>query len=208
MSRGPTGTIHLVRAVPQPRGDGRDHAEALGDSPLGEAGPSDQPSWQGLSWHERALCGRRWSVIGLPDGIDPLGAQRHRLCQSCWVIVEGWLSPPPPAAGEDSVAAWLLTTVLRVGEALVEEVPVPRMEALRRRIRAEVKAAVGGSVSTRAISPSTLWVSSGLVNGAKTPERWAADIQAGLERLQSFQDGEDVPPASWRGRWSEIAQHP
>jgi hypothetical protein len=104
------------------------------------------------------------------------------------------------------VAAWLLRTVLQFGEAMLEGVPVPRMQALRARVRSDIKAAVGGSVTTRTVGPTTLWVSSGLVNGAKTPERWQAEMRAGMERMEAAGRGEVLAPAAWRRHWSEVTE--
>jgi hypothetical protein len=118
--------------------------------------------------------------------------------------VEGWLQPPPPAAGEDDVVAWIVATVLGGGEAMIDGVPVPRLEGVRRRARAELKAAIGGSVRTAKIGPSTVWVSSRLVNDAKTPERWQVELHAAMQRVSRAQVGRPVEPVRWRRHWSEI----
>lgn len=124
--------------------------------------------------------------------------------RSCWRAVEGWLSPPPPAVGEDDVVRWLVETALEVGEALVEEVPAPRVEAIRRRVRSELKAAIGGSVRTEQIGDDGLWVWSGLVNEAKTAKRWQHELRSAVERIWALDNGMAVEPARWRRRWTDI----
>lgn len=158
------------------------------------------------AWRASTLCGRAWTSTVIQTDLDLLGEHRGRLCQSCWRTVEGWLSPPPPAGGEDGVVHWVVETVLEVGEAMVEGVPIPRIESLRRRVRSEIKAAVGGSVKTSKLGPATLWVSSGLVNGAKTPERWQQELHAAMQRLWASEDGQEIEPPKWRRHWSEIAE--
>ena len=101
---------------------------------------------------------------------------------------------------------WIVSTVLEVGEAMIDGVPVPRIESLRRRVRSELKAAVGGSVHTAKIGPTTMWVSSGVVNDAKTPERWQAEMRAGMQRAWAMKDGQEVEPPRWRRHWSEIEE--
>ena len=88
----------------------------------------------------------------------------------------------------------------------MEGVPVPRIESVRRRVRSELKAAVGGSVRTSKIGPTTLWVSSGIVNDAKTPDRWQAEMRAGMERAWAIENGQEVDPPRWRRHWSEIEE--
>ena len=156
-------------------------------------------------WSARTLCGRaRGPMVVIVDDVDLLGEHRRLVCRSCWRAVEGWLGPPPPAVGEDDVARWLVETALEVGEALVEEVPAPRVEAIRRRVRSELKAAIGGSVRTEQIGDDGLWVWSGLVNDAKTPERWQHEMRTAVERMWALDDGVPLEPARWRRRWTDI----
>jgi hypothetical protein len=84
---------------------------------------------------------------------------------------------------------WVDHAVLEVGEALSEGVPVPRLEALRRRIRSELKATIGGSLQTSRIGPATLSVRSGLVQDAKPPERWQEEMPAGVQRVEDVKAG-------------------
>ena len=205
VSWGPRTTVHLAARASEVRENGP-HGSDLPVDVLSARPLSGHPGWDPAQWKPRALCGRSWSEVGLDGDVDPLGAQRHLLCQSCWLIVEGRLQPPPASDGEDTVAAWLLRTVLQFGEAMLEGVPVPRMQSLRARVRSDIKAAVGGSVTTRTIGPTTLWVSSGLVNGAKTPERWQAEMRAGMERMEAAGRGEVLAPAAWRRHWSEVTE--
>lgn len=166
---------------------------------------TDRDELQGSVWATRTLCGRTWGVLVLDPTLDLFGEDRDLLCQSCWRIVEGWLSSPPPSDGEDEVVAWIVSSVLATGEALVEGVPVPRFEAVRGRVRSEIKRAIGGSVRTAKIGPTSLWVMSRLVVDAKTPERWEAELRAAAERVEGLQAGDAVQPPTWRRHWSEIA---
>ena len=103
----------------------------------------------------RRPCGVHRHCAAVPVGkslptptTDLLSSPEQWMCSSCWRIVEGWLAAPPPVKGEDAVVRWVVNAVLEVGEALIEGVPVPRLEALRRRIRSGLKATIGGSVQT------------------------------------------------------------
>jgi hypothetical protein len=91
---------------------------------------------------------------------------------------------------------------------LVEEVPAPRLEAIRRRVRSGLKAAIGGTVRTEQICNQGLWVRSALVNDAKTPERWQHEMRAAVERMRALDYGAPVEPARWRRRWTDITNPP
>jgi hypothetical protein len=95
------------------------------------------------------LCGRHATSLGVGVDLDVLGADRDRLCRSCWRVVEGWLQPPTAADGEDEVLAWLVETVLRGGSAMIDDVPFGRVRPLRQRAARQIKAAIGGTVRTR-----------------------------------------------------------
>jgi hypothetical protein len=123
----------------------------------------------GMEWPTRTLCGRPFVRILNEPGLDLLGDDAHLVCKSCWRIVEGWLSPPPVAKGESDVLRWMVDAVLETGEAMVEGVPVPRLESFRRRVRSELKSIIRGSVHTHVIGLNALLVRSGLVTDAKTP---------------------------------------
>ncbi|MGH8989077.1 MAG: hypothetical protein ACRDXC_10880 [Acidimicrobiales bacterium] len=71
--------------------------------------------------------------------------------------VERWLSPPPAAVGEDEVVRWLTTAVLEIGEVMVQRVPVPRLEPIRRRVRAALKGHLSRDlvVGAAGIEPTT-----------------------------------------------------
>ena len=156
-------------------------------------------------WQTRTLCGRPSGQLAVDGGgLDLFGKDRGRLCQSCWRTVEGWLSAPPPSTGEGDVIRWVVATVLETGEAMVEGVPVPRLESIRRQIRSELKAAIGGTVRTAKIGQSALWVWSGIVNDAKTPERVQEEMRVAAERMWALDDAQLVEPARWRRTWSEI----
>ena len=137
------------------------------------------------------------------DDVDLLGEHRRLACRSCCGTIEGWLSSPPPAVGEDDVVRWLVETALEVGEALARG-PALRLEAIRRRVRSELKAAIGGSVRTERIGDEGLWVWSGLVNEAKTAERWQHEMRTAVERMWALDNGVPVEPARWRRRWTDI----
>jgi len=158
-------------------------------------------------WRTVTLCGRpRAEIVPDADDVDLLSSQEQWMCSSCWRIVEGWLTAPPPIEGEDAVVRWVVNAVLGVGEALLEGVPVPRLEAIRRRIRREIKATIGGSVQTSRIGPAALWVRSGLVQDAKTPERWQEEMRAGVQGVEDMKAGRPVERPRWRGHWREITE--
>jgi hypothetical protein len=199
-----TDRFHLVQTIP-----GDDAASAVlvdpDDDPAAarpdrSGGDPDRSVWQ-----TRTLCGRPRGHLALDaDGLDLVGKDRGRLCQACWRTVEGWLSAPPPSTGEGEVIRWVVATVLETGEAMVEGVPVPRLESIRRQIRSELKAAIGGTVRTAKMGQSALWVWSGIVNDAKTPERLQEEMRAAAERMWAPDDAPPVEPARWRRTWSEI----
>ena len=193
-----TDKFHLVERRPN-----LDTADTPRDEPEDPSLVGSDP-WLEEVWEPRTLCGRPAGLVSDGDGLDLLGADQRRLCQSCWRAAEGWLCAPGPAHREGEVIAWVVATVLEIGEAMIDGVPLPRFESVRRAIRSQVKAAVGGSVRTAKIGPASLWVWSGLVNDAKTPEARAEEMQAAAERMGMLSQGEPVPPARWRRDWSEI----
>ena len=152
----------------------------------------------------KTLCGRPYVAIVTEPGVDLLGDDAGRMCKSCWRSVERWLSPPPAAVGEDEVIRWLTTAVLEIGEAMVQGVPVPRLEAIRRRVRKELKAAIGGSVNTHVIGRNALWVRSGLVIDAKTPEQWQRELHAAMEEMWAIEVHQPVDAPRWRRHWDDI----
>lgn len=159
------------------------------------------------TWRIQTLCGRpRAEIVPDADDVDLLSSPEQWMCSSCWRIVEGWLAAPPPVEGEDAVLRWVVNAVLEVGEALIEGVPVPRREAFRRRIRSELKATIGGSVQTSRVGPAALWVRSGLVQDAKTPERWHEEMRAGVQRVDDVKAGRPVEQPRWRGHWRVIIE--
>jgi hypothetical protein len=143
-------------------------------------------------------------AIVTEPGMDLLGDDASLVCKSCWRSVERWLSPPPVAEGEDDVVRWIAAVVLETGEALVEGVPVPRLESIRRRVRSELKAAIGGPVQTRVFGRHALWVRSGLVVDAKTRGQWQREMRTAAERMWAIEAGEPVDAPRWRRRWDEI----
>jgi hypothetical protein len=193
-------TVHLAESEAPTRHQiaaWRAHEERL---------PEDAPAEAArvVVWSARTLCGRaRGAVLDDPE-FDLLGEHRGLVCRSCWRTVERWLSPPPLAPGEDEVVHWLVETALAVGEAMVEGVPAPRLEAVRRRARSALKAAVGGSVRTEAIGGHAVWVRSALVIYAKTPERVQEELHTAMERIWAIEDGLPVGSPSWRRRWVDI----
>ncbi|MDQ1442791.1 MAG: hypothetical protein QOG97_3019 [Acidimicrobiaceae bacterium] len=150
------------------------------------------------------LCGREASPMGLDADVEVLGRDRERLCGSCWRIVEGWLEPPGVADGEDAVVAWLVETVLTGGSAMIEDVPVGRVRAIRQRVRREVKAAIGGTVTTALVSPTTIWVYSPLVIDAQTEEQQHRDLRDAMLRLLAGHGGGRVAPPEWQQSWWQV----
>jgi hypothetical protein len=115
------------------------------------------------------FCGRHVLSLGVKVEFEVLGVDRDRLCHSCWRIAEDRLEPPGAADGEDHVVAWLVETVLKGGSATIDDVPFGRVRPLRQRVTRQVKATIGGTVTTAFISLTTIMVYSALVIDAKTP---------------------------------------
>ncbi|MDA8310711.1 MAG: hypothetical protein M0Z46_08870 [Actinomycetota bacterium] len=138
-------------------------------------------------------------------GADLLGDDAGRMCKSCWRSVERWLTPPPPTSGEDDVVRWLTTAVLESGEAMVQGVPMLRLEPIRRRARAALKAAIGGSVNTHVIGRDSLWVRSGVVIDAKTPAQCQHDLRDAMERMWAIESHQPVAAPRWRRHWDDIS---
>ncbi len=155
-------------------------------------------------WAKRTLCGRRVVAIVTEPGLDLLGDDAGLVCKSCWRSVEGWLSPPPAAEGEDKVVRWIVAAVLETGEAMVEGMPVPRLGPIRGLVRSELKRAIGGEVRTVVVGGAALWVRSGLVIDAKTSEQWQQEMYAAVQRVSAIEAGRLVEPARWRRHWHEI----
>ncbi len=189
------GTVHLATRVGE---TGTASARHDADSPRSPTGHATE-GWAGYT-----LCGRPYVAVVTEPGLDLLGDDAAQLCKSCWRSVERWLRPPPAADGEDEVVRWISAAVLETGEAMVEAVPVPRLEAIRRRVRSELKAAIGGSVQTRAFGRGALWVRSGLVIDAKTPEQWQRELHAAAERMWAIEAGQAVGAPRWRRHWNDI----
>ena len=110
--------------------------------------------------------------------------------------------------GESAVLRWIVAAVLETGEAMVEGVPVPRLESFRRRVRSELKSIIRGSVHTHVIGLNALLVRSGLVIDAKTPEQWQKELHAAAERMWAIEAGEPVDTPRWRRRWEDITGIP
>lgn len=189
------GTVHLAE-----HRRGSDLASATPPS-VTDTGP---PRLVAATRAKHTLCGRPYVTIVTEPGMDLLGDDTGQLCKSCWRSVDRWLSPPPAAVGEDEVVRWVTTAVLEIGEAMLEGVPVPRLESIRRRVRAELKAAIGGSVHTHVIGRDALWVRSGLVIDAKTPERWQQEMRAAVERVWAIESHQPVGAPRWRRHWDDI----
>ena len=189
------GTVHLAE-----HSRGSDPASAT-PQPVTDTSPSRLAA---AAPANNTLCGRPYVAIVTEPGVDLLGSDAGQMCKSCWRSVERWLTPPPAAEGEDEVVRWITTAVLEIGEALVEGVPVPRLESIRRRVRSDLKAAIGGTVHTRVIGSDALWVRSGLVLDAKTPEQWQREMRAAAERMWAIESHQPVGPPRWRRHWDDI----
>lgn len=206
LEEGWTGTVHLAeRARPGELAGSAGLAEFRNPSRPPFAGGAGADPLKEPAWGPVTLCGRDRGPMVADLELDIFGFHRGLVCRACWRRVERWLVPPAPADGEDEVVAWAVETVLEFGEALVEEVPVPRLESFRRRVRSQLKAAIGGAVRTQKLGDDAVWVWSALVHDAKTPERWQQELRAAADRMDSLVTGQPVPPARWRGRWSDIA---
>ncbi|MGH9055704.1 MAG: hypothetical protein ACRDYY_07555 [Acidimicrobiales bacterium] len=195
---GGPGTVHLVE-----RAEDYHHGAGVAAEENGSWSGADALSAAG--WRTRTLCGlRRAEMAPEVDAADLLAGRDWLGCRSCRRIVEGWLSAPPPAEGEEAALRWLLDAVLEVGEALIEGVPLPRVEAFRCRVRKELKAMIGGAVRTERIGPAALHIRSGLVQDAKTPERWQEELHAAAQRMWDIQSGRPVDSPRWRRHWNDI----
>ena len=73
-----------------------------------------------------------------------------------------------------------------------------------RTLRTRGYSPVGGSVRTTKVGEGGLWVWSGLVNDAKTPERRQHEMRAAVDRMEALDAGQAVAPARSRKHWSEI----
>ena len=103
----------------------------------------------------------------------------------------GLAGAPRADDGEDQVVAWLVETVLNGGSAMIDDVPYGRVRPLRQRATRQIKATIGGTVTTALISPTTILVHSALVIDAKTEDQQ----QRGTARRHA-------PPLDWRSRTS------
>ena len=75
-----------------------------------DAAPAAHTRWSKSSdlsaplWRTVTLCGRpRAEILPDADDVDLLSSPEQWMCSSCWRIVEGWLTAPPPIEGEDAV---------------------------------------------------------------------------------------------------------
>jgi len=151
------------------------------------------------------LCGRPALSLGVDVDLDVLGLDRDRLCGSCWRIAEGCLEPPGAADGEDQVVAWLVETVLKGGSAMIDDVPFGRVRPLRQRVTRQIKATIGGRVTTALISPTTIVVYSGLVIDAKTEDQQHRELRDAMLRLWAGEAGLPLGQPDWRRSWSQVA---
>lgn len=79
-----------------------------------------------------------------------------------------------------------------------------RLEPIRRRVRAALKAAIGGSVDTHVIGRDSLWARSGVVIDAKTPEQCQHDLRDAMERTWAVASHQPVAALRWRLHWDDI----
>lgn len=100
----------------------------------------------------------------------------------------------PPA-----VLTWVVETVLEHGEALLRGVPEELVSEYRKAARTALKATIGGTVTTRALSPTTVWVHSPLVRDAVTEEQKAHEQRSAAELLEEGPGPE--PWTGWRTTW-------
>jgi hypothetical protein len=154
------------------------------------------------------LCGRRALSLGVDVDLDVLCVDRDRLCGSCWRIAEGWLAPPGADDGEDQVVAWLVETVLNGGSAMIDDVPFGRVRPLRQRVTRQIKATIGGTVTTALISPTTILVHSALVIDTKTEDQQQRELHDAMLRLWTGEAGLPLGQPDWRRRWSQLVRPP
>jgi hypothetical protein len=75
------------------------------------------------------------------------------------------------------VLTWLVETVLKGGSAMIDDVALGRVRPLRRWVTRQIKATIGGTVTTALISPTTILVHSALVIDAKTEDQHHRELQ-------------------------------
>ena len=155
-----------------------------------------------------SLCGGHAQSLGVEVNLDVLGVDRDRLCGSCWRIVEGWLEPPREADGEDQVVTWLVETVVNGGSAMIDDVPFGRVRTLRQRVACQIKASIGGTVTTALISPTAIVVYSALVIDAKTEDQHHQELHDAMLRPWTGEERLPLGQPDWRRRWSQVATTP
>ena len=110
-------------------------------------------------------------------------------------MAEGWLGPPAAGDGEDEVLVWLVETVLRGGSAMIDDIPYGRVRPLRQRAARHIKAAIGGTVMTATVSPTTILVYSTLVIEARTEDQQHQEIRDAILRPMGQRGGSSARPA-------------
>jgi hypothetical protein len=192
------GTGATVSREPHGERRRRDHPplprDQSGDSNAGGSGGD-------LVWPPRRVAGRRCRSRGAPRRPRPV-------CGSCWRIAEGWLEAPGAVDGEDQVLSWLVDTVLQGGSAMIDDVPFGRVRPLRQRVTRQIKATIGGKVTTELVSPTTILVHSGLVVDAKTEDQHHRELHDAMLRLCAGEAGLLLGQPDWRPRWSQVARTP
>jgi hypothetical protein len=158
--------------------------------------PDNAPATAAPGLPTKTLCGRRALSLGVEVDLDVLGSPRA-----------GW-RPPGPDDGEDHVVAWLVETVLNGGSAMIDDVPFGRVRRMRQRVTRQIKATIGGTVTTATISPTTILVHSALVIDAKTEDQQQRELHDGMLRLWTGEAGLPLGQPDWRRRWSQLVRPP
>lgn len=87
---------------------------------------------------------------------------------------------------------------------MIDDVPFGRVRPLRQRAARQIKAAIGGTVRTAMISPTTILVYSALVIDAKTEDQQHQEMRDARLRLWASEEGPPLAQPDWRRRWSQI----
>ena len=106
------------------------------------------------------------------------------------------------------MVAWLVETVIKGGSAMIDDVPFGRVRPQRKRVTRQIKATIGGKVTTALISPTTVIVYSALVVDAKTEDQHQQELHDATLRLWAGEAGLRLGQPHWRRRWSQVATRP
>jgi hypothetical protein len=106
------------------------------------------------------------------------------------------------------VVAWLVETVLMGGSAMNDDVPFGRVRPLRQRVARQIKAAIGGTVTTALISPTTIVVYSAWVIDGRTEDQRTESCTTPCSAFGPAKQEFRSAKREWRRSWSQVATTP